>query len=232
MSFGMRFDKSMKMKKQFLLICMMMILGGTNAQKSQVIGFVDSDVILAKLPEYRAAQKDLDDLAAKYQGEAQLMQSSLEQLYRDFTAEEILLTNEKRRQKKEAIEQKESELIKFRETKFGPTGELYQERARLVKPLQDKVYDAIQNVAKKEGYAYIFDKSGGALMLYADQKYDKTLEVMEALGIPTEDIPGATAAPASPNTQTRPGGVKPNMPMPKGNVPNGTSPTGNQDDND
>ena len=66
MSFGMRFDKSMKMKKQFLLICMMMILGVTNAQKSQVIGFVDSDVILAKLPEYRAAQKDLDDLAAKY----------------------------------------------------------------------------------------------------------------------------------------------------------------------
>ena len=106
-----------------------MILGVTNAQKSQVIGFVDSDVILAKMPEYRAAQKDLDDLAAKYQGEAQLMQSSLEQMYRDFTAEEILLTNEKRRQKKEAIEQKESELIKFRETKFGPTGELYQERA-------------------------------------------------------------------------------------------------------
>jgi hypothetical protein len=80
----------------------------------------------------------------------------------------------------------------------------------LIKPLQDKVYDAIQNVAKKEGYAYIFDKSGGALMLYADQKFDKTLEVMEALGIPTEDMPGAQVAPAKPNTQNRLNAPAPN----------------------
>jgi hypothetical protein len=80
----------------------------------------------------------------------------------------------------------------------------------LIKPLQDKVYDAVQNVAKKEGYAYIFDKSGGALMLYADQKYDKTLEVMEALGIPTEDMPGAPQTPAKPNTQNRGAAPMPN----------------------
>jgi len=176
------------------------------------------------MPEYRAAQKDLDDLGAKFQGEAQQMQTALDQMIRDFQSEEILLTADQRRQKKEAIASKEADLIQYRESKFGPTGELYQERARLIKPLQDKVYDAVQNVAKKEGYAYIFDKSGGALMLYADQKYDKTLEVMEALGIPTEDMPGAAPTPAKPNTQNRG-----NVPKPDGgtNGGNAETPDGN-----
>ena len=199
----MQFDNPQQMMKRILILCLTVVVGGLSAQKSRDIGFVDSDVILAKMPEYRAAQKDLDDLGAKFQGEAQQMQTALDQMIRDFQSEEILLTNDQRRQKKEAISAKEAELFQYRESKFGPTGELYQERARLIKPLQDKVYEAVQNVAKKEGYAYIFDKSGGALMLYADQKYDKTLEVMEALGIPTDDLPGANAAPAKPNTQNR-----------------------------
>ena len=107
-----------------------MMVGALGAQKSKDIGFVDSDVILAKMPEYRAAQKDLDDLGAKYQGEAQQLQTALDQMIRDFQSEEILLTTDQRRQKKEAIAANEAELIQYREAKFGPTGELYQERAR------------------------------------------------------------------------------------------------------
>lgn len=212
----MQFDNPQQIMKRILIMCLAMVVGGLSAQKSRDIGFVDSDVILAKMPEYRAAQKDLDDLGAKYQGEAQQMQTALDQMIRDFQSEEILLTNDQRRQKKEAITSKEAELFQYREAKFGPTGELFQERSRLIKPLQDRVYDAVQNVAKKEGYAYIFDKSGGALMLFADQKYDKTLEVMEALGIPTDDMPGANVTPAKPNTQNRV-----TAPKPGGNVNGG-----------
>lgn len=223
MSFGIQFDNSQQMIKRLLFFFCFVAAGFAQAQKSQVIGYVDSDVILAKLPEYRAAQKDLDDLGAKYQAEAQQMQLTLEQSVREFQAEEILLSNDQHRQKKEAIVQKESDLMKFRDSKFGPTGELFQERSRLIKPLQDKVYDAIQAVAKKEGYAYIFDKSGGALMLYADQKYDKTLEVMEALGIPTDDLQGAPSTQAKPNIQNPGGqaGAKPNS-SPKPINPNNT----------
>jgi outer membrane protein len=224
MGFGMQFDKAKQMMKRILFLVLTLAVGSLYAQKSKDIGFVDSDVILGKMPEYRAAQKDLDDLGAKYQAEAQQLQTALEQMHRDFQAEEILLTSDQRRQKKEAIASKEAELIQYRESKFGPTGELYQERARLIKPLQDKVYDAIQNVAKKEGYAYIFDKSGGALMLYADQKFDKTLEVMEALGIPTEDMPGAQVAPAKPNTQNR-------LNAPAPNAGNGNSGAADNDNN-
>jgi outer membrane protein len=86
---------------------------------------------------------------------------------------------------------KEKELFQFREDKFGQTGELFKKREELVKPVQDKVYDAVQKVAKKEGLDFIFDKAGGALMMYANAKYDKTFEVMEELGIPT-DAPGTT----------------------------------------
>lgn len=96
----MQFDNSLQMMKRFLILCCAMMVGALGAQKSKDIGFVDSDVILAKMPEYRAAQKDLDDLGAKFQGEAQQMQTALDQMIRDFQSEEILLTADQRRQKK------------------------------------------------------------------------------------------------------------------------------------
>ena len=99
----MQFDNPLQMMKRILILCCAMMVGALGAQKSKDIGFVDSDVILAKMPEYRAAQKDLDDLGAKFQGEAQQMQTALDQLIRDFQSEEILLTADQRRQKKEAI---------------------------------------------------------------------------------------------------------------------------------
>ena len=122
MGFGMQFDKAKQMMKRILFLVLTLAVGSLSAQKSKDIGFVDSDVILGKMPEYRAAQKDLDDLGAKYQAEAQQLQTALEQMHRDFQAEEILLTSDQRRQKKEAIASKEAELIQYRESKFGPTG--------------------------------------------------------------------------------------------------------------
>ncbi len=206
-------NSALEMKQVLFIFCL--ITGSlVYAQRSQIIGFVDSDVILAKMPEYRAAQKDLDDIGVKFQAEAQKMQIALEQMQRDFVAEEILLTLDQIRKKKEIIGKKEAEVMAFREEKFGPLGALYVERSRLIKPLQDKVFEAIQTVAKKEGYAFIFDKSGGALMLYADQKFDKTLEVMEALGISTEDMPNAISSPVRPNTQNRGQIINPSVVQP------------------
>jgi len=158
---------------------------------AQKTGFIDSDLILGKMPEYKSAQKQLDDLAAKWQQDAAEMQQKLDQLYKDYKAEEVLLTSDQKRKREEAIIGKEKELFQFREDKFGQTGELFKKREELIKPVQDKVYDAVQKVAKKEGLDFIFDKAGGALMMYANAKYDKTFEVMEELGIPT-DAPGTT----------------------------------------
>jgi outer membrane protein len=156
---------------------------------AQKLGYVDSDLILGKMPEYKSAQKQLDDLAAEWQAKADQMQAEVDQLYKDYRAEEVLLTKDAKIAKEEAIVTKENELFKYREDKFGQTGELFKKREELVKPIQDRVFEAVQKVAKTEGLSFIFDKAGGVLMLYADPKYDKTFEVMEELGIPNEQKP-------------------------------------------
>lgn len=157
------------------------------AQKN--LGYVDSDLILGKMPEYKSAQKQLDDLAAQWNAQADAMQTAIDQMYKDYRAEEVLLTADKKKAREDAIVIKENELFKFREEKFGQNGALFKKREELIKPIQDKIYEAVQKVAKKDGLAFIFDKAGGVLMLYADPKYDKTYEVMAELGIPTDQNP-------------------------------------------
>jgi outer membrane protein len=148
------------------------------------VAYVDSDYILSRMPEYVSAQTQLLQSASTWEKEALNLESSLSQMQRDFMAEEILLTGEQRKQRKEAIESQEKKLIDFRQDKFGTEGALYKKRLELVKPIQDKMFDAVQNVAKAQGLDYIFDKASGVQLLYANPKYDKTFEVMEELGIP------------------------------------------------
>lgn len=169
--------------KQSLLILLGIIALPLSAQK---IGFIDSDVILKKMPEYNSAQKTIDDLSAQWTQKANEMQGELDQMFRDYKAEEVLLTPADKKAKEDAIVAKESELTKYRESKFGPSGELFKKREELIKPIQDKLYNAVQKVAKKEGLSFILDKAAGGMMLYADEKFDKTFEVMEELGIAVE----------------------------------------------
>ncbi len=174
------------MIKNIAIALIAMVTAPLAAQK---IGYIDSDLILGKMPEYKSAQKQLDDLAAEWQAKADAMQVEIDQMYKDYRAEEVLLNRDQKKAKEDAIVAKENELFKFREEKFGQNGELFKKREELVKPIQDKIYEAVQKVAKKEGLAFIFDKAGGVVMLYADPKYDKTYEVMEELGIPVDQKP-------------------------------------------
>lgn len=148
------------------------------------LAYIDTDFILGRMPEYKSAQQQLDDAAAAWEGEALKLETNLNQLQKNFSAEEILLTTDQRNQKKASINEQEKTLIKFREEKFGTNGDLFKKREQLIKPIQDKMFNAVQKVAKKEGFDFIFDKASGVQMLYANPKYDKTYEVMEELGIP------------------------------------------------
>ncbi len=171
--------------KTFLLTLIGLFFASAYGQAK--VGYVDTDLILSKMPEYKAAQKQLDELSIQWQNEAQKMKDEIDMLFREYQAEEVLLTPDQKKTKQEAIVKKEQELFTYRESKFGSTGELFKKREELIKPIQDKVFEAVQKVAKSEGYDYMFDKAGGVLMLYANPKYDKTSEVMEALGIPLEE---------------------------------------------
>lgn len=168
---------------RFFLIFSVLWAADVQAQRLS-LAYVDSDYILNRMPEYQSAQQQLNESAVKWEKEALDMETALVQMQRDFAAEEILLTAEQRKERKESINQQEKKLIDFRQDKFGTEGALFKKRAQLVKPIQDKMFEAVQAVAKAQGLDYIFDKASGVQMLYANPRYDKTFEVMEELGIP------------------------------------------------
>lgn len=150
---------------------------------AQKFGYVDTEYILDMMPEYRSAQKQLDMMAEEWQKEMDKKQEAIEKMYRDLKAEQVLLTEDLRKKREQEIKEKEKELKDYRNQKFGYEGELFKKRQELIKPIQDKIFVAIQNIAKKSAFDFIFAKSGEMIMLYSNAKYDKSDEVLAELGI-------------------------------------------------
>ncbi len=159
------------------------ILTSTMAASAQRFGYVDTEYILDMMPEYRSAQKQLDQLAEDWQKEIEKRQAVIDKLNKDYFAEQVLLTEELRKKREQEIKDKEKELKDFRTQKFGYEGDLFKKRQELVKPIQDKVFDAVQKIAKTSALDFIFAKSGELIMLYSNAKYDKSDEVLSELGI-------------------------------------------------
>ncbi len=175
------------MKKIFLALLALIILG--SKASAQKFAYVDSEYILSQMPEYRSVQKQLDDLAQQWQKELDTKMSEVEKIYREYQDEKVLLTEEVRQRRERSIDDKEKAAKDFQKAKFAAEGELFKKRMELVKPIQDKVFDAIQKVAKKGGYDFIFDKSGEVVMLYSNAKFDKSDDVLQEMGItPKEEV--------------------------------------------
>jgi outer membrane protein len=168
--------------KKILLITLLVFVTtiGANAQK---FGYVDTEYILDMMPEYRSAQKQLDMMAEEWQKEMDKMQEEIDKMYRDLKAEQVLLTEDLRKKRESEIKDKEKALKDYRNQKFGYNGELFKKRQELVKPIQDKIFMAVQNVAKKNAYDFIFAKSGEMIMLYSNAKYDRSDEVLAEMGV-------------------------------------------------
>lgn len=168
------------MKKLYLLgFFFLMFITTSFAQK---YAFVDTDYILGKLPAYVAAQEQLDKLSQKYQKEVETLHSELDQIYKDFQAEVVLLSNDMKRKREEQIVNKEKEYKKLQRQYFGPEGDLAKKREALVKPIQDDVFNAIQTIAEQGAYSMIFDKSGSLTMIYTNPKFDLSDQVLQKLG--------------------------------------------------
>jgi outer membrane protein len=145
--------------------------------------YVDTEYILDQVPEYKSAQKQIDALAKEWQVEIETKRARLDSMYKEFKAEEVLLNNEQKQQREKEIITKEREINKLQQQRFGYEGDLFKKREELIKPIQDRVFDAIQKIAKRENLDFIFDKSGDMIMLYSNAKYDKSGEVLAELGI-------------------------------------------------
>ena len=173
------------MKKQLinLMIASLMVMLNVVSAKAQKFGYVDTEYILDMMPDYRSAQKQLDMMAEDWQKEMDKKQEAIDKMHRDLKAEQILLTEDLSKKREQEIKEKEKELKDFRNEKFGYEGELFKKRQELIKPIQDKIFVAIQNIAKKNAFDFIFAKSGEMIMLYSNAKYDKSDEVLSELGV-------------------------------------------------
>lgn len=167
------------MKRVLLIIAFLGIFSGAFAQK---FGFVDTDYILKHIPDYANANKQLDLLSKEWQKEADAKFQELDRFYKSYQKDQVLLSDEMKRKREQEIVGKEKEAKDFQKQKFGPDGELFKRRQGLVKPIQDRVFKAIQNVADDGLYAVIFDKAGEPTMLYAAPRYDKSNDVIIKLG--------------------------------------------------
>jgi outer membrane protein len=170
----------MKMKKLiflgiFTLLCM-------SASFAQKYAYVDTDYILGILPSYVAAQEQLDKLSQKYQKELETLHAELDQIYKDYQGEVVLLSQDMKRKREEQIVNKEKEYKKLQRQYFGPDGDLAKKKEALVKPVQDEVFNAIQTIAEQGSYSMIFDKAGSMTMIYTNPKFDLSDQVLQKLG--------------------------------------------------
>lgn len=178
------------MKRVILTIAL--ALAAVFAVNAQKFAYVDTEYILENISEYRDAQDQLDKLSVDWQKDIEAKFAEVDKLYKAFQTEAPLLPEDIKAKREEDIVKKEREAKDLQKKRFGKDGDLFKKRMELIKPIQDKVYDAIEDIAVAQGYAMIFDKSGSVTLLYGNSKYDKSDEVLAKLGykpgaIPTDD---------------------------------------------
>ena len=167
------------MKRILLVLSLFMFVSASWAQK---FAYVDSQFILEHIPEYKQAQQQLDDLSYDWQEEIEKAYQEIDQLYRAYQTDKVLLTDKMRQTREDEIIQKEKDVKELQQQRFGTEGDLFKKQEELIRPIQNQIYNAIQEFSKEGRYGVIFDKSSDLLMLYADKSLDKSEKILDKLG--------------------------------------------------
>lgn len=175
---------------------------------AQKYACVNTDYVLRSIPDYGSAQKRLDKYVADWQKELADKAAELDEMRADFEQESYLLPDNLKKRRQEEIRAKEQEIRDLQRQRFGAGGDLDRKRAELMKPIQDRVYNTIERVAQEKNYAFVFDKSASATLLYASKKYDISDEVLELLGYK----PGAATEQQQKDDKAQEKGKKPTNP--------------------
>ncbi len=165
------------------LLFALVFIFGTAFAFGQKYAYIDSDYILGNVPEYKESKEKLDKLADRWTKEIEERYEILKQKKENFTREEVLLPTEEKTKRKEEIEKLETEVLELQKMRFGVSGDYFQKRQELIKPIQDRVFDAMQKVASKRNYSFVFDKANQSNLVYADNKLDISDEVLKEMGI-------------------------------------------------
>ena len=167
-------------KYLFFIVSLLACAGATRAQHYAVI---DTKYILSKLPEYDSAQRKLDAFSIAWQAEIDRKASELQKMRSDYDAEQVMLSDDLKKKREDQIFNLDKELKDLQRKRFGFQGDLFKKREELIKPIQDKVYDAIQKMAVARYYDIVLDKSEGITIIFADPRLDKSDDILRALGV-------------------------------------------------
>jgi len=165
----------------FVLVISILTAFSSNAQTKYAI--INTKYILDKIPEYKEADKKLKALGDQWQQEIDQKQMTLDKMYKNYEAEQFMLSDDLKKKREDELFVKEKELRDLQKKRFGYEGDLFKERQKMVKPIQDKVYNAVQKLATARGYYFILDKSEGITIIFADPKLDKSDDILKELGI-------------------------------------------------
>jgi len=168
------------MKKIGILTVIMMLATATSF--AQKYAFVDTEYIRKNIPAFNTAQDQLDKLSKQWEKEVADGYAIVEQMYKSYQSESVLLSQDMKTKREEAIVAKEKEMKDLQNKYFGVQGELFKKREELVKPIQDEILKAIKEIAVEGSYAVIFDSAAGGNILFANPKYDISDQVLQKLG--------------------------------------------------
>lgn len=169
-----------------LLLAFSLVLVG-NAAGQQKTGYVDTDFLVSQIPEYQSIQQQLRSISQEWRAELEEMQQEIDDLKEEFSAREILYTDEIRKQREQEINNKIQQRQQYLEQKFGAEGEYFQRQQELLEPIQRRVFEAITRVAEREGFDFILDRSQKTDLLFAREQWNLNEEVLLELGIKTDN---------------------------------------------
>jgi outer membrane protein len=169
------------MKKIIIAVALLFCIAVT--AEAQRYAIVDTKYILDKIPEYKEAQQQLDQVSAQWQKEIDTKQAELDRMYRNYEAEQVMLSDELKKKREDELFMREKEVRDLQRKRFGFEGDLFKKRQELVKPIQDRVYTTIQKIAVNRQYDFILDKSEGITVIFADPKLDRSEDVLKELGV-------------------------------------------------
>lgn len=164
-----------------ILVSTLLMLGASMGFSQMKIGHISSEAIMKQLPDAQDAQRQLDVLVAEWQNELNRMQQEWQKKFEEYEKRKLIMTEARRAEAEKELQDLDRRIVDYRNQKFGQNGELFNKQGELMKPVQDRVFKAIQDVAVEEGYDYVLDKSGEILLMYSNEKHDLTTKVLAKL---------------------------------------------------
>ena len=173
-------NKGGNMKKKIMMLFVMALIAVTAS--AQKFALVDMEYILKNIPAYERANEQLSQVAKKWQAEVEAINTVAQTLYKNYQNEVVFLSQEQKKQRQEAIMEKEKEASELKKKYFGPEGELFKKRTSLMTPIQEEIYNAVKDIADMRGYSLVIDRASDTGIVFGSPKIDISNEVLRKLG--------------------------------------------------